>query len=71
VALLDEAGLTVVDHRMFYGVITRFVYTVFYVWARPRRGYRVKQQAWRAIAEIERWWCPDPRAHLVVARAKL
>jgi ubiquinone/menaquinone biosynthesis C-methylase UbiE len=66
--LLGAGGLHVVEHRMFYGLPTRLAYTVFYFWKWPRRGARVKRRLFQAIAASERWWCPLPQAHLVVAR---
>ena len=64
---LEESGFTVVDHRMFYGVVTRFAYAAFFFWNVPSRGYRLKLRAWRMLARLERVWCPAPQAHLVVA----
>ena len=65
--LLGAAGLSVVEHRMFYGWPTRLAYTVLFFWGWPRRGARAKQRLWRSIAGIERHWCPRPQAHLIVA----
>lgn len=65
--LLDAAGLTIVEHRPFYGAISRFAYAVLFVRSWPRRGSRVKQRLWQSIAGLERWWSPVPQAHLIVA----
>ena len=67
--LLDGGGLEVVEHRMFYGLPARLAYTVLFFWRWPRRGSRIKQRLFRAVAASERWWCPRPQAHLIVARA--
>ncbi len=66
-ALVRAAALRVVDHRMYYGLPTRLAYTVFFFWGWPRRGSRLKMRLFHAVVASERWWCPLPRAHLIVA----
>lgn len=67
VNMLDDAGLSVVEQRMFYGLPTRLAYTVLFFCPWPRRGARVKQRVWHGVARMDRRWCPWPRAHLIVA----
>lgn len=66
-AMLGHAGMAVVEHHRFYGLPTRMVYTLFFIWGWPRRGARVKHRLWSYVAALDSRWCPRPRAHLVVA----
>jgi len=65
--MLGDAGLSVVEHRRFYGLPTRLAYAVLFFWRWPRRGARAKQRVWRSVARLDRRWCPRPRAHVIVA----
>lgn len=65
--LLKGGRLRVVEHRMFYGLLTRLSYSVLFFLARPLRGARLKRRAWELAGRIERRWCVSPQAHFVVA----
>lgn len=67
VDLLAANGMRVVEHRPFYGVLTRTAYSVLFVHCWPRRGSRAKHRLWALLAALERRWCVRPRANFVVA----
>lgn len=68
--LLGVAGFDVVAHTRFYGLATRLAYTVLFFWGWPRRGSRLKLALLRTLAGLECRWCPAPRAHFIVAKAR-
>jgi len=68
VRLIMSGGGRICEHHRFYGLLSRFVYTVFYYLNVPARGTRIKRLLWRATIMLERVCCLWPQAHLVIAR---